>query len=86
MDNNILEHRIRDRAYAIWAQNGCIDGQAHQHWLTAERELLATLTADLPAAKTTATATKTTAAKASATKSRKPRSRATPSPAMARAG
>ena len=80
MENN-LEHRIRDRAYALWAENGYIDGQADQHWLTAERELLATMMADLPAAKTTA-------AKASATKARKPRSRATPTPAkaMARAG
>jgi Protein of unknown function (DUF2934) len=77
MENN-LEHRIRDRAYALWAENGYIDGQADQHWLTAERELLATLTADLPKAKAAA-------AKGSA---RKPRSRATPTPAkaMARAG
>jgi hypothetical protein len=80
MENN-LEHRIRERAYTLWCENGQIDGQADQHWLTAERELLATLTANLPPAKTTA-------AKASATKARKPRSRATPTPAkaMARAG
>ena len=40
-----LEHRIRVRAYEIWSANGCIDGQANQHWLAAEREVLAALTA-----------------------------------------
>ena len=40
-----LEHRIRERAYEIWSANGCIDGQANQHWLTAEREVLTALTA-----------------------------------------
>jgi hypothetical protein len=36
-----LENRIRDRAYKIWAAHGCVHGQADQHWLAAEREILA---------------------------------------------
>jgi hypothetical protein len=35
-----LENRIRDRAYEIWTANGCAHGQADQHWLSAEREIL----------------------------------------------
>ena len=35
-----LDHRIRERAYQIWAMNGCPEGQADQHWLAAEREIL----------------------------------------------
>jgi Protein of unknown function (DUF2934) len=35
-----LNHRIRERAYEIWAMNGCPEGQADQHWLAAEREIL----------------------------------------------
>ena len=43
-----LEHRIRQRAYEIWHGNGCAEGRADEHWLAAEREVLAaavTLTA-----------------------------------------
>jgi Protein of unknown function (DUF2934) len=39
-----LENRIRQRAYEIWTANGCAHGQADQHWLAAEREILATST------------------------------------------
>jgi hypothetical protein len=39
MDQTLTE-RIRERAYEIWAANGCPDGQAEQHWFTAEREFL----------------------------------------------
>jgi DUF2934 family protein len=46
MDQN-LENRIRERAYEIWTAHGCIHGQADQHWLTAEREILTELTAAL---------------------------------------
>jgi DUF2934 family protein len=35
-----LENRIRQRAYEIWTAHGCINGQADQHWLAAEREIL----------------------------------------------
>jgi hypothetical protein len=46
-----LEHRIRQRAYEIWHAAGCAEGNADQHWLTAERELLAS-SSDLFAAST----------------------------------
>jgi Protein of unknown function (DUF2934) len=46
-----LEHRIRERAYEIWNANGRADGEAEQHWLAAERELLAGARAHSPAAK-----------------------------------
>jgi hypothetical protein len=39
-----LENRIRERAYEIWIAHGCVHGQADQHWLAAEREILATST------------------------------------------
>jgi hypothetical protein len=36
-----LEHRIRQRAYEIWHADGCAEGKADEHWLAAEREVLA---------------------------------------------
>ena len=42
-----LEIRIRERAYEIWTEHGCVHGQAQQHWLAAERDVLATSTAVL---------------------------------------
>jgi hypothetical protein len=39
-----LEDRIRERAYEIWTAHGHVDGQADQHWLAAEREILARAT------------------------------------------
>jgi Protein of unknown function (DUF2934) len=42
-----LENRIRERAYEIWTAHGCAHGQADQHWLAAEREILAASTAAL---------------------------------------
>jgi hypothetical protein len=42
-----LENRIRERAYEIWTANGCVEGQADQHWLAAEREILAAATIPL---------------------------------------
>jgi hypothetical protein len=42
-----LENRIRERAYEIWTAHGCVDGQADQHWLAAEREILAAATIPL---------------------------------------
>jgi Protein of unknown function (DUF2934) len=42
-----LENRIRERAYEIWAANGCVESQANQHWLAAEREILAAATIPL---------------------------------------
>jgi hypothetical protein len=43
-----LENRIRERAHEIWTTHGCIDGQADQHWLAAEHEILTESTAGLP--------------------------------------
>jgi Protein of unknown function (DUF2934) len=42
-----LENRIRERAFQIWSANGFVHGQADQHWLAAEREILAASTAPL---------------------------------------
>src|SRR6266487_7116345 len=39
-----LENRIRERAYEMWTAHGCVHGQAEQHWLAAEREILAAST------------------------------------------
>jgi Protein of unknown function (DUF2934) len=67
-----LEERIRERAYALWLENGCAEGNAEQHWLAAEREVLAMMTAQAPAA--------------GAPVARKPsKSRATPTTAKPRA-
>ena len=35
-----LEQAIRERAYHLWIANG-EDGDAEAHWLTAQREILA---------------------------------------------
>ena len=40
-----LDHRIRERAYAIWHAHGQAHGQADDHWLAAEREVLSSLQA-----------------------------------------
>jgi len=78
-----LEQRIRERAYELWITTGRHDGQADQHWLTAEREVLARLMADAPVAAPEPAAAKPSAAKPAT--SRKPRSRATPTVAKAAA-
>ena len=46
MDQN-LENLIRERAYEIWTAQGCIHDQADQHWLAAERKILAASTVAL---------------------------------------
>jgi hypothetical protein len=35
-----IEQTIRDRAYHLWLQSGCQDGNADGHWLAAQREIL----------------------------------------------
>jgi hypothetical protein len=45
--NPNLETLIRERAYEIWTSRGCVHGQADQHWLAAEREILTASTAAL---------------------------------------
>jgi hypothetical protein len=49
-----LHHRVRERAYELWNASGRMDGQAEQYWLAAEREVLAEMSAQLPAPKTVA--------------------------------
>jgi hypothetical protein len=44
-----LQHRIRERAYEMWNAAGRVHGQAEQHWLAAEREILAKMTVETPA-------------------------------------
>jgi hypothetical protein len=36
-----LEQAIRERAYHLWIADDCRDGNASSHWLTAQREVLA---------------------------------------------
>ena len=36
-----LEHAIREHAYHLWVADGCRDGNADAHWLTAQRDVLA---------------------------------------------
>jgi hypothetical protein len=35
-----IEHTIRDRAYHLWLESGCQDGNADGYWLAAQREIL----------------------------------------------
>ncbi len=44
------EHRIRQRAYEIWHAQGQAEGNADEHWLAAEREVLSSLSTQAPAA------------------------------------
>jgi hypothetical protein len=37
-----LEQAIRERAYQLWTENGCPEGQADSHWLEAQRQVLRT--------------------------------------------
>jgi hypothetical protein len=34
-----LEHKIRERAYQLWVQEGRLDGRDLEHWLEAERSV-----------------------------------------------
>ena len=38
-----LEQAIRERACHLWIEGGQRDGQAHQHWLAAQRSILGSL-------------------------------------------
>jgi hypothetical protein len=49
-----LHERIRERAYEIWFAAGCRDGEAEQHWLAAEREILQAAKPAIPARRTSA--------------------------------
>jgi hypothetical protein len=39
MEQSVHE-RIRERAYQLWDAGGRVEGQADQHWLCAEHEIL----------------------------------------------
>lgn len=51
MDAHLID-RIRERAYHIWCASGCPDGEADQHWLAAEREILQSAKPTTPAKRT----------------------------------
>ncbi len=34
-----VEQRVRERAYAIWLEQGCPEGRDGDHWLQAERDI-----------------------------------------------
>ena len=36
---DVIEHRVRERAYYIWEDEGRIHGRADAHWLRAEAEI-----------------------------------------------
>ena len=38
-----LEQAIRERAYHLWIESGCEEGQAEHHWLAAQRSVLGAL-------------------------------------------
>ncbi len=76
MDMSFEDH-VRERAYHIWLSGGMADGQAHEHWVMAERAMKAaepvvilTKTAKKPAAKAKGAA-KPVAAKTAAKSSAK---------------
>ena len=47
-----IQQRIQERAYALWLEDGCVHGRAHEHWLRAERELSHAPAAEAKAKKT----------------------------------
>ena len=38
--DGVFEEQVRQRAYEIWVDLGRAEGQAHDHWIAAERDLL----------------------------------------------
>ncbi|GEO98633.1 DUF2934 domain-containing protein [Methylobacterium haplocladii] len=47
---DMIEHRVRERAYYIWEGEGRVTGRADAHWLQAEAEFAAAGTEITPAA------------------------------------
>jgi hypothetical protein len=35
-----VDQAIRERAYHLWIESGCENGNADAHWLVAQREIL----------------------------------------------
>ena len=72
------EIKIRDRAYHLWREHGCAEGQDWNFWLQAEREILGDAATGTPPgapfakAKTDATAKPKAPAKKAAAKPKAP--------------
>ena len=64
---DVIEHRVRERAYYIWEGEGRVHGRADAHWLRAEAEIAA------PAAILTIEAVAETSLAPSPAKTLKPR-------------
>jgi hypothetical protein len=47
---DMIEHRVRERAYYIWEGEGHVMGRADAHWLQAEAEITAANAEAAPAA------------------------------------
>lgn len=71
---DMIEHRVRERAYYIWEDEGRVAGRADAHWLQAEAEFAAAGAETAPAA--TVIAAKV--AKASAARAKAPAKAAAP--------
>jgi hypothetical protein len=63
-----LEQAIRERAYHLWIADGCRDGHADAHWLTAQREVLASSLRNFARVTISDAAASTTAARKPAAK------------------
>lgn len=73
-----IEERVRERAHAIWIEEGCPEGRDQEHWLRAEQEMGAVITvpAKAPARKPSARKPSVKAAAAAPqAAARKPRAR-----------
>lgn len=46
--SNPNENKIRDRAYHLWREHGCAEGQDLDFWLQAEREILGDAATGIP--------------------------------------
>jgi len=51
----VLQHRIRERAYELWNCGGRVEGQADQYWLVAEREVLSEMSREVAVSETIST-------------------------------
>jgi hypothetical protein len=45
MHMELDETLVRERAYALWLQDGALDGRADHYWYQAEREMQAAIAA-----------------------------------------
>ena len=73
-----IEQTIRDRAYHLWLESGCQEGNADGHWLAAQREILGAALGELGHVSKSSKAVKPKAVRAPRMKKRR-RSRAWPS-------